>query len=99
MNTIPADVPAHKKEEFQKNYTALTHNTNRLFIFSCDQKIEHLNADFYGPAIDSADNNPEHLFYVASHATIGGMATQLGLIAQYGKQYPYVNYIVKLHEI
>lgn len=97
MTHIPADVPNNKADAFKENYTALTHNTDRLFIFSCDQKVEHLNADFYGPDIDPEDNDPEHLFYIASHAAVGGMATQLGLIAQYGPQYPYVNYIVKLN--
>lgn len=97
MSNIPADVPSAQQQEYTKNYNAITHNTDRLFIFSCDQKIEHLNRDFYGQDIDPDDNDPEHLFYIASHATVGAMATQLGLLAQYGPQYPYVNYLVKLN--
>jgi len=47
---IPADVPENKRDTFSKNYLLLTRETGRLFIFSCDHKIEHLNKDFYGPS-------------------------------------------------
>lgn len=94
---IPADVPEKKRDTFIENYAAITKNTNRLFLFSGDQKIEHLNKDFYGPGIAPEDNNPEHLFNVASHGNIGAMATQLGLIARYANQYEHINYIVKLN--
>jgi DhnA family fructose-bisphosphate aldolase class Ia len=94
---IPADVPEKKHDIFAKNYAAITRHTGRLFLFSCDQKIEHLNNDFYGPEIHAQALHPEHFFRIASQGTIGAMATHLGLIARYGKQYPEVNYIVKLN--
>ena len=39
----------------------------------------------------------QHIFNIASEAPIGALATQLGLIARYGNQYPIVNYIAKLN--
>ncbi len=94
---IPADVKKEHIDEYKKNYLAITRGFNRLFLFSCDQKIEHLNKDFYGPSIDPQDNDPEHLFKIAQHGDIGAFATHLGLIAHYGKQYPTINYIVKMN--
>lgn len=94
---IPLDVPSDKQPEYFKNYDALTQGTNRLMLFSCDQKIEHLNKDFHGPELEPEINNPVHLFKIASQGRIGAMATQLGLISRYGKQYPNINYIVKLN--
>ncbi|MEX0940159.1 MAG: hypothetical protein WDZ41_02275 [Candidatus Babeliales bacterium] len=94
---IPADVPAAKKYDFAKNYQAITRGTNHLMLFSCDQKIEHMNDDFYGPDIPVEDNNPEHLFEIASKGDIGAMAIQLGLLARYGNQYKNIDYIVKLN--
>lgn len=94
---VPADVPVAKQDLFIKNYTMLTHNTNRFFLFSCDQKMEHLNYDFYGHSIHPHALHPEHMFRIASGGKIGAMATHLGLIARYGKQYPTIPYIVKLN--
>jgi DhnA family fructose-bisphosphate aldolase class Ia len=94
---IPADVPEKKHDTFIKNYTAITRNTERLFLFSCDQKIEHLNTDFYGTDISPQALHPEHFFRIASQGTIGAMATHMGLIARYAKQYPDINYIAKLN--
>lgn len=94
---IPADVPEKKRDLFIKNYTAITRNTGRLFLFSCDHKIEHLNKDFYGPNINAQAIHPEHLFRIASQGNIGAMATHLGLIARYAQQYPSINYIAKLN--
>jgi DhnA family fructose-bisphosphate aldolase class Ia len=94
---IPADVPATKESEFTKNYSNVTKNTGRLFLFAGDQKIEHLNQNFYGPNIPLEANNPEHLFKIAASGYPGCFATQLGLIARYGKQYSNINYIVKLN--
>ena len=37
------------------------------------------------------------MFRIASQGSIGAFATHLGLIARYGKQYPSINYIVKLN--
>lgn len=94
---VPADVPEKKHDTFIKNYNAITRQTGRLFLFSCDQKIEHLNDDFYGPTINAQALHPEHLFRIASQGNIGAMATHLGLLARYAKQYTNVNYIAKLN--
>jgi len=94
---IPADIPEKKHATFIKNYNAITRQTGRLFLFSCDHKIEHLNDDFYGPTINTQTLHPEHLFRIASQGNIGAMATHLGLIARYAKQYNSINYIVKLN--
>lgn len=97
--TIPADVPKHVEHDFIDNYYAITKKTNRLFLFSCDQKIEHLH-DAFDPddkTIHADAVHPEHLFNIAAQGEIGAMATQLELIARYGKQYPTINYIAKLN--
>jgi len=94
---IPADVPSEMQEQFENNMTAITHGTDHLFLFACDQKIEHLNSDFFGSNIHPEAQNPEHLFQIAQQSPIGAMATQVGLIERYGAQYPEVNYIAKLN--
>ena len=33
-------------------------------LFACDQKIEHLNDDFYGEGIPLSSNDPAHLFEI-----------------------------------
>ncbi|HLC07204.1 MAG TPA: hypothetical protein VJJ26_03375 [Candidatus Babeliales bacterium] len=99
QNTIfvPADVPEKKHDTFIKNYGTITRNTGRLFLFSCDHKIEHLNNDCYGPTVNPQALHPEHFFRIASQGNIGAMATHLGLLARYAKQYSNVNYIAKLN--
>lgn len=94
---IPGDVPNNMIQTFRDNYNAITRETGRLMLFACDQKIEHMNADFYGDDIDPSALDPEHIFRIAAHGSVGALATHLGLIARYGKQYPSVNYIVKLN--
>lgn len=94
---VPADVPAEYREEYIKNYSLATQNCGRLMLFAGDQKIEHLNQDFYGEDIASEDGDPKHLFNIASQGKIGVFASQLGLIAQYGKTAPDVSYMVKLN--
>jgi fructose-bisphosphate aldolase/6-deoxy-5-ketofructose 1-phosphate synthase len=94
---IPGDVPNNVRQIFQDNYNAITRDTGRLMLFAGDQKIEHMNADFYGDNIDVSALHPEHIFRIASQGSIGALATHLGLIARYGKQYPSINYIVKLN--
>lgn len=94
---IPLDVKSEKHQEYLDNYKKITKNTHRLLLFSCDQKIEHLNDDFYGPGIDKEALLPDHLFQIASQGKIGAIATQLGLIARYAHNYPQVNYIIKLN--
>jgi fructose-bisphosphate aldolase / 6-deoxy-5-ketofructose 1-phosphate synthase len=94
---IPADVPRSQHETFKANYQAITKGSNKLLMFACDQKIEHLNSSFYGPGITREDNNPEHLFRIARDSQIGLMATHLGLINRYAISYPTINYLVKLN--
>jgi fructose-bisphosphate aldolase/6-deoxy-5-ketofructose 1-phosphate synthase len=71
-------------------------------LFAGDQKVEHLNDDFYGTlsngeAIHDDDADPEHLFKIAAQGVIGCFATQYGLIARYGRDYASVPYLVKLN--
>lgn len=61
-------------------------NYKKLFLFAGDQKIEHLLA-----------TDPEHLFKIASQASIDAFATQLGLISHYGRDYSNIDYVVKLN--
>ena len=98
MNTyLPADVPVEKEAEFLENYTRATGGSGRLMLFAGDQKVEHLNKDFFGPGITAEDNDPEHLFKIASMAEIGVFATQFGLIIRYARTYPKIPYLVKLN--
>lgn len=94
---IPADVPQALQKEFCKNYITITKHKNRLFMLAYDQKMEHLNKDFYGTDISPDALHPEHIFKIATSGTIGALATNLGLIARYGKQYPNIPYIAKLN--
>ena len=66
-------------------------------LFACDQKVEHLNKDFYGEGIDISDAEPEHLFEIGSQGTIGVLAGQRGLVAQYAPDYPEINYLIKMN--
>lgn len=95
--TIPADVPRDRESTFSANYAKITRKTEHLFLFACDQKMEHLNNDFYGPTIHPDALHPEHLFKIAHAGHVGALATQLGLIARYGKKYPHIPYIAKLN--
>jgi len=66
-------------------------------LFAGDQKIEHLNKDFFGEGIAEDNSDPIHLFNIASRGKIGVFATQLGLIARYGKDFPNIPYLVKFN--
>ena len=44
---VPADVARDARETYIDNYMAATRGTGRLMLFACDQKVEHLNGDFY----------------------------------------------------
>ncbi len=94
---VPVDVPAEVRETYIDNYLAATRGTGRLMLFACDQKVEHLNDDFYGEGIDIADAEPEHLFKIGSQGICGVLAGQRGLIAQYAADYPDINYLVKMN--
>jgi len=94
---VPLTVPQKNKKNYLKNYLISTKNTGRLFLFAGDQKIEHLNKDFYGPDISIQNATPKHMFDIASKGNVGAFATQLGLIARYGQDYPDIKYIIKLN--
>ncbi|HHD77839.1 MAG TPA: aldolase [Campylobacteraceae bacterium] len=94
---LPADVPFDKEEVFLGNFDKATGGSGRLMLFAGDQKVEHLNNDFYGEGIPPEDNDPEHLFKIASQADIGVFATQFGLISRYAREYREVPYLVKLN--
>ena len=94
--TIPADVPKTEYANYVQNYEKITEN-GKLFLFAADQKIEHLNDDFVGTKLPDEVADPEHLFRIASEGEVGAFATQLGLIARYGKDYSSIHYIVKLN--
>jgi len=94
---IPADVPKNRVLQYKKNLKEATNDKNRLMLFAGDQKVEHLNNDFYGKGITLEDNSPEHMFKIASSVKIGVFATQFGLISRYGRDYNNVPYLVKLN--
>lgn len=93
----PLDVPKNMQRDFEHNMELATHGTGRLMLFAGDQKVEHMNSDFFGEGISLDDAEGEHLFRIASRAKIGVFATQLGLIARYGHEYSKVPYLVKLN--
>lgn len=94
---VPLDVPKPFREKYTQNYLKITKQSGRLMLFAGDQKVEHLNEDFFGEGIHTDDGHPEHLFRIASGARIGVFAAQLGLIARYGMDYPHVPYLLKLN--
>ncbi|MFH1155105.1 MAG: aldolase [Pseudomonadota bacterium] len=94
---VPLDVPESMHGTYQKNFTEATRGTGRLMLFAGDQKIEHLNDDFFGKGIAPEDSDPEHLFRIADRAKVGVFAAQAGLIARYGMDYRGINYLVKLN--
>ncbi len=94
---VPLDVPKSERQSYVRNYLKITKNSGRLMLFAGDQKVEHLNDDFYGSKISPEDRDPEHLFRIASEARIGVFASQLGLIARYGPDYRDVPYMIKLN--
>lgn len=94
---VPLDVPKAMRETYVNNYMEMTRGTGRLMLFAGDQKVEHLNDDFYGEGVPEDDADPEHLFRIASQSKIGVFATQLGLISRYGMDYRDIPYLVKVN--
>lgn len=94
---VPLDVPKAMRETYVNNYMEMTRGTGRLMLFAGDQKVEHLNDDFYGEGVPTDDADPEHLFRIASQSKIGVFATQLGLISRYGMDYRDIPYLVKVN--
>lgn len=94
---VPADVPQSKKDTYIHNVLEITRNCGNFMLFAGDQKIEHLNDDYFGEGISPENADPEHMFRIAAQAKIGAFASQFGLIARYGKDYPEIPYIVKMN--
>lgn len=94
---IPFDVPKSKRGEYEKNYKDLTWGSGNLLLIAGDQRVEHLNDDFFGPGISKDDASPEHLFKISAESKGGAFATHLGFIAQYGPDYRNIPYIVKIN--
>ncbi|NTU73075.1 aldolase [Candidatus Roizmanbacteria bacterium] len=95
--TIPLDVLPENRTLYEQNYRLATHDVGRLMLFAGDQKVEHLNSDYYGEGIALDNANPLHMFQIAGKAKIGVFAAQLGLIARYGMDFPQVPYLIKLN--
>lgn len=93
----PLSVKPSKQTEYLKNLALLTKNTGHLFLIAGDQKLEHLNSDFFGPQITPEDNDPEHFFKISAASGGGALATHLGLISRYGADYRDLPYIVKIN--
>ena len=94
---VPLDVPYDMRATYIDNYMTMTRESGRLMLFAGDQKVEHLNDDFYGEGIAEANNTPEHMFEIAAKSNIGVFASQMGLIAHYGMDYKEVPYLIKLN--
>ncbi len=94
---VPVDVKYENERTYIESYLELTRETGRLMLFAGDQKVEHMNNDFYGEGIAKDDSNPVHLFEIASKAKIGVFATQFGLISKYAPDFPRIPYLVKLN--
>ncbi|MCK4499743.1 hypothetical protein KAU11_04555, partial [Candidatus Babeliales bacterium] len=94
---IPLSVPEEQKTYFKKRYKDATKDSGKFFIFAADQKMEHLNADFYGNGISAESAHPEHIFKIAQQGNVGALATHLGMINRYGAEYSGLNYIVKIN--
>ncbi|MCX6785663.1 MAG: aldolase [Candidatus Komeilibacteria bacterium] len=96
---VPLDVSKSKRNEYIKNYLAFTHNTGRVMLFAGDQKVEHLNDDFFdgGKAISLEDADPEHLWKIAAASPISCLAVQAGYAAKYAPSYPNVPLLIKLN--
>ncbi|MDE4907205.1 aldolase [Methanogenium marinum] len=94
---VPLDVPESAKATYIDNYLLVTQGSGNLMLFAGDQKVEHMNNDFYGEGIAEDDADPEHLFRIAQESRIGVFATQLGLITRYAMDYPDVPYLVKMN--
>jgi fructose-bisphosphate aldolase/6-deoxy-5-ketofructose 1-phosphate synthase len=95
--SIPLSVPKRQHDVYLKNYKLATKNTGHLFLFAGDQKVEHLNNDFYGAGISPEDNNPEHLFQIAAQVPGAVLATHIGLLAHYGQDYKQLPFILKVN--
>ncbi len=63
---IPLSCSKETGKIFQSSYETITHGTGKLMLMAGDQKIEHLNNDFFGPGIAPDDASPEHMLWISS---------------------------------
>lgn len=94
---VPLSVPNRQRSNYLRNFRIATRGTGRLFLFAGDQKVEHLNSDFYGPGIAADDANPEHLFAIAAQVPGAVLAVHIGLLDRYGQDYRQLPYILKVN--
>ncbi|MCR4317571.1 MAG: aldolase [Planctomycetes bacterium] len=94
---VPADVSSEKVATYVRNFLDLTWRTGRLHLFAGDQKVEHLNDDFYGEGIHEDDADPVHLFNIASKSKVSCLAVQYGYASLYARDYPGVPLLIKMN--
>jgi len=95
--SIPLSVPKSQRGNYLHNFKLATGGSGRLFLFAGDQKVEHLNDDFYGKNISLEDASPEHLFQIASQTPGAVLATHIGLLSKYGQDYKNLPFILKVN--
>ncbi|MDP3836768.1 MAG: aldolase [bacterium] len=93
----PLSVPKNKRSTYRQNFKIATKGTGKLLLFAADQKVEHLNDDFFGAGITPEDASPEHLFQVAAGIPGAVMAAHIGLLARYGGDYRHLPFILKIN--
>lgn len=94
---IPADVPHAMHTRYHDNYHAITGHIGRLMLFSCDQKIEHMNDDFDIDTTHAYGVAPDHLFKIAQEGRIGALSTYLGMVGRHYTDHSTTNLIIKLN--
>ena len=95
--SVPLSVPASQRRTYRQNFNLATQGSGRLFLFAGDQKVEHLNDDFYGSGITAEDASPEHLFQIASRVPGAILAAHIGLLSRYGQDYRQLPFILKIN--
>lgn len=94
---IPLSVPKNKRSTYRQSFKLATKGTGKLLLFAADQKVEHLNDDFFGAGITPEDASPEHLFQVAAGIPGAVMAAHIGLLSRYGNDYRHLPFILKVN--
>lgn len=92
---IPGSVPHTAQEIYKTNLHTLTAGTGYFLLLAGDQRLEHLGADIPHDTTVVESFYPSHMFRIASQGGIP-LATQYGLVAHYGTQFPNIPYIIKM---